>query len=192
MAVTGNRLVPVRGCVTIRTQKVESKRVRKTAMQYLWVGWLLLAVLFVVAEVFTTGFVLFWFGIGAALAMVVSLVGGGLGLQVGVFLLSSVVLTALSRTIFLKYLDPGSRTSGLKLGAGSLPGQVGTVVTASNGVRGESEIKVYGSVWRALPEDTDISFEEGQEVEVVRVDGTTLYVRPLQKTPEWRMDRTLN
>ncbi len=161
-------------------------------MQYLWVGWLLLAVLFVVAEIFTTGFVLLWFGVGAALAMVVSLVGGGLGLQVGVFLVSSVVLTALSRTIFLKYLDPSSRSVTPNVGARSLPGQVGTVVTASNGVRGESEIKVYGSIWRALPVEADISFEEGQEVEVVRVDGTTLYVRPIQKTPEWRMDRTLN
>lgn len=163
-------------------------------MQYLWVVWLLLAVLFVVAEIFTAGFVMFWFGIGAALAMVVSLIGGGLGLQVGVFLASSIILTALSRTLFLKYFDSADRSATIRVGSNSLPGQVGTVVTSSRGARGEGEIKVYGSVWRALPAESGEMFEEGQEVEVVRVDGTTLYVRAAERTPEWRRptDRTLN
>ena len=33
--------------------------------QYLWILWLVLGVFLVIAEIFTLGFVLLWFGIGA-------------------------------------------------------------------------------------------------------------------------------
>lgn len=149
--------------------------------------WTLLAVIFVVAEIFTSGFVLLWFGIGAALAALLALTGiGGIGLQVIVFLFSSILLTATSRTIFLKYLVSEHSSSSLNVGTKSLPGQIGVVVTPSTGVSQEGEIKVYGSIWKAFPVDDMGALEVGQEVEITRIEGNSLYVRQVQREPSWR------
>ncbi|MBI4748712.1 MAG: NfeD family protein [Acidobacteria bacterium] len=156
-------------------------------MEYLWVVWALLAVAFIVAEIFTTGFVLLWFGIGAILAALLALAGvGGLGLQTLVFLFTSIVLTAASRTIFLKYLVTDTDRSSLRVGTGSLPGQRGVVVTPSQGALREGEIKVYGSIWKAIPEEDIDLLQEGEEVEIARVDGNSLYVRKPRREPSWR------
>lgn len=162
-------------------------RERAIAMEHLWIVWLLAAVVFAVAEVFTSGFVLLWFGIGALCAMTLALTGiGGIGLQTGAFLLASTVLTALSRTLLLKYLPMSSSAQSVKLGGAALPGQIGVVITPSQGVRGAAEVKVYGSVWKAYPDGDAAHFEEGQEVEVTRVEGMDIYARPARREPSWR------
>jgi len=53
--------------------------------QLAWIFWLVLGVILIIAEVFTLGFVLFWFGIGAIAAALIGLVGGGFLLQFLVF-----------------------------------------------------------------------------------------------------------
>ncbi|MBX7218535.1 MAG: NfeD family protein [Blastocatellia bacterium] len=156
-------------------------------LNHLWVIWTVLAVVFVVAEVFTTGFVLLWFGIGAGLAALVAVTGlGGIGAQVAVFLIASILLTISSRTIFEKYLAPNKEVSDHQFGMKSLPGQIGMVVTASHGPRHEAEIKVYGSIWKAFPLDGREPLEEGQEVEIAQVDGNILYVRHARRELPWR------
>ena len=68
--------------------------------QIAWIPWLVLGVVLIVAEIFTLGFVLLWFGIGAIAAALVGVLGGGLFLQFLVFAITSISLTAMSRTIF--------------------------------------------------------------------------------------------
>ena len=47
--------------------------------QIAWILWLVLAVGLIIAEIFTLGFVLFWFGIGALAAAIVAFLGLGAG-----------------------------------------------------------------------------------------------------------------
>src|ERR1051325_7186852 len=94
--------------------------------------WLALGVALIIAEIFTLGFVLFWFGIGAVAAAIVGFLGGGRGIQFLVFAIVSVALTVMSRTIFAKYL-PLHEGEGIRTGVDALPGKVGTVTTASKG-----------------------------------------------------------
>ena len=70
-----------------------------------WILWLVLGVGLIIAEIFTLGFVLFWFGIGALAAAAVGFLGLGLGWQFGAFAFVSIMLTAMSRTIFARYLQ---------------------------------------------------------------------------------------
>ena len=42
---------------------------------WLWIFWLVLGAILIVAEVFTSGFVLLWFGIGALAAAFAGLIG---------------------------------------------------------------------------------------------------------------------
>jgi len=153
-----------------------------------WIFWLVLGVMLIIAEVFTLGFVLFWFGIGAIAAALAGFLGGGFLVQFLVFALVSIGLTVMSRTIFTRYL-PNAGEDAVKMGVDSLPGQVGTVTIASKGALKEGAVKVYGSTWTAFPIDGDTDLKEGEKVEVVSVKGSSIYVRPiLNELPEWRGD----
>jgi membrane protein implicated in regulation of membrane protease activity len=156
--------------------------------QFAWIFWLVLGVALIIAEVFTLGFVLFWFGIGAIAAAFVGLLGGGFLLQFLAFAIVSIALTAMSRTIFSKYLSHADEDA-VKMGIDSLPGQIGTVTTSSKGALKEGAVKVYGSTWTAFPEDGETELAEGEKVEVVSVKGSSIVVRRVRdELPEWRGD----
>lgn len=155
--------------------------------QIAWIVWIVLGVGLIVAEIFTLGFVLFWFGIGALAAALIGFLGFGFGAQFLVFCVVSVVLTLLSRTIFSKYYSHNDENA-YKSGIDALPGQVGTVISASRGALNSAEVKVYGSVWTAFSEDEDL-LKEGEKVEVVRVKGASIYVRRIGELPEWREEK---
>src|SRR5436305_417272 len=73
---------------------------------YLWIFWAILGAVLVVAEVFTTGFVLLWFGVGALAAGLAGLLGvHSIILQFLIFAIVSISLTAASRTIFVNYFS---------------------------------------------------------------------------------------
>ena len=152
-----------------------------------WILWVVLGVILIVAEIFTPGFVLLWFGVGAIIAALAALVGLGYPLQFLLFFIVSIALTAASRTIFTRYLVRGKEDGGgYKSGADSLPGQIGTVVTSSRGALSEGAVKVYGSTWTAYPAQGEDPLEAGDRVIVERVSGASIYVRRASLEPGWR------
>jgi membrane protein implicated in regulation of membrane protease activity len=154
--------------------------------QAAWIFWLILGVALIIAEVFTLGFVLLWFGIAAVAAAFVGLLGGGFLLQFLVFAIVSIALTAMSRTIFARYLSHRDEDT-VKMGMDSLPGQIGMVTVASRGALKEGAVKVYGSTWTAFPVDGETELKEGEKVEVVSVKGSSIYVRrAVNELPGWR------
>jgi inner membrane protein len=153
----------------------------------IWYIWLILAAIFIVAEMFTTGFVLLWFGIGALVAALLALTGlVGLPLQILTFLAVSVALTIASRTIFERFLLRGSPGRELKTGVDTLPGRIGVVVEASKGSMQEGAVRVFGSTWRAFPSHGEEPLKDGEQVQVERVEGATVYVRRVDSEPSWR------
>lgn len=162
------------------------RRRRNQVNQAEWILWLIFGIVLVVAEIFTLGFVLLWFGVGALAASLAALAGAGLVWQFIIFAVVSVGLTAMSRTIFAKYLSHGDENV-LKMGVDSLPGQIGTVSVPSRGALHEGAVRVYGSTWTAFPADGESELVEGEKVEVVSVKGSSIYVRRLTgELPEWR------
>ena len=156
--------------------------------QYAWLLWVILGVMLIVAEIFTMGFVLFWFGLGALAAAFAAMLGVGIPGQFGIFAIVSIGLTVMSRTIFAKYMWHQEEAE-MKMGVDSLPGQIGTVTIGSSGAMDEGAVRVYGSVWTAFPADEDVKLIEGEKVEVVSVKGSSIYVKPVKKElPEWRSD----
>lgn len=152
--------------------------------------WALLGVALIIAEIFTLGFVLFWFGLGAFVAALVGFLGFGFIWQFLAFALVSVSLTAMSRTIFSNYFSQ-SAESEIKMGVDSLPGQIGTVSSASKGALNEGAVKVFGSTWTAFPIDDEMPLIEGEKVEVVQIKGSSIYVRKVsaeKELPEWRKE----
>lgn len=142
----------------------------------------------IIAEIFTFGFVLFWFGIGALAAALAGWLGVPFGLQFLIFAGVSIVLTVMSRTIFAKYYAHDDKDA-LKMGIDALPGQIGTVTLSSKGALNEGAVKVYGSTWTAFPVDSSPPLVEGEKVEVVSVQGSSIYVQKIEdskKLPDWR------
>jgi len=151
----------------------------------LYLMWFALGVVLMVAEIFTLGFVLLWFGIGAIAAALVGLAGGGWVSQFITFAVVSIALTALSRTILQDYLPQNGEL--IKTGVESLPGRVGTVTEPSRGSLNEAAVKVFGTTWTAFPIDGETQLTQGEKVEVVEVRGSSIYVRRSpRELPGWR------
>ena len=98
---------------------------------FYWILWSVAGVILIIAEIFTLGFVLFWFGIAAFAAALAGYLGFGIVTQFLVFAVLSVLLTVLSRTIFDDYYP--HRDEENKMGIENLPGKVGTVSVNSKG-----------------------------------------------------------
>ena len=152
-----------------------------------WILWCVLGAVLIVAEVFTSGFVLLWFGIGALAAGLAAMVGiNSLALQFVIFALVSVGLTAASRTIFVNYFSREKTGDSLRTGVDSLPGKIGTVVSSSRGAMQEGAVKVFGSTWTAYPAAGESPLEAGERVRVESIEGSSIYVRRIDDTSDWR------
>jgi len=151
-------------------------------MNWTWILWVLLGAILIVAEVFSSGFVLLWFGIGALAAAFAGLIGiSNLGLQFLIFAGVSIALTAASRTIFINYFSREKTGDSLRTGADALPGKIGIVVSSSRGGLKEGAVKVLGSTWTAFPADGEEPLEAGERVRIERMEGASLWVSRVEE-----------
>jgi membrane protein implicated in regulation of membrane protease activity len=155
--------------------------------EWVWILWVVLGLILIVAEIFTSGFVLLWFGVGALAAGLAGLVGiDSLAIQFLIFIGVSIGLTAASRTIFLNYFSRERTGESLKSGVDALPGKIGTVVSSSRGALNEGAVKLLGSTWTAYPAIGEEPLEAGERVCVERVEGASIYVKRVDQLPGWR------
>ena len=155
--------------------------------EWLWILWTVLGAILIVAEIFTSGFVLLWFGVGAMAAALLAIIGiDSLALQFLTFAVVSSALTAASRTIFLKYFSREKTGQSLRSGVDALPGKIGTVVSSSRGALQEGAVKVFGSTWTAYPAPGEPPLEAGERVCVESIEGASIYVKRIGDERDWR------
>lgn len=155
--------------------------------EWYWVLWSILGAILLVAEIFTSGFVLLWFGIGALVAAFAGFIGiDSLAIQFLIFATISIALTAASRTIFLNYFSREKTGESLRSGVDALPGKIGTVVSSSKGALHEGAVKVFGSTWTAYPAPGEPPLEAGERVCVESIEGASIYVKRVDGEPDWR------
>lgn len=136
-----------------------------------WI-WLAVAVACGLIEAATAGLATIWFAIGALLSMIVGFMGGGIGLQVAVFLISSLALLIFTRPIAVKYLKVGTE----KTNADRLIGEIGLVTESIDNIEGRGRVKVLGQSWAAVAQD-DQHIPLDTEVEIVEINGVKLTVK---------------
>ncbi|MFK8910432.1 NfeD family protein [Streptomyces sp. YS-3] len=136
-----------------------------------WVGWLIAAAGLGIPLVLTA---MPEFGM-LAVGAVAAAVGAGLGLgtvaQVLVFVVVSVALIAVVRPIAARH---SAERPHLATGIDALRGRQAVVLERVDGSGGR--IKLAGEVWSARTLDGGQSFEPGQQVDVVEIDGATAIV----------------
>jgi membrane protein implicated in regulation of membrane protease activity len=138
----------------------------------IWWIWMAIAAFFIVAEMFTMGFFLLWFGIGAAVAGILALAGLGAGWQLGSFVVISAILFAVSRSFaekFTKKQPPG-------VGADRFVNKKGVVIEEIDNLKNTGRVRIGKEEWRA-DSLTDETIPIGKTVEVTSVDGTHLVVK---------------
>lgn len=138
----------------------------------MWQLWVILAGIFFIIEIATVGFLVFWFGIGAIIAMLVSLFVDNLIIQTTVFILSSTLLLFLTRPFVNKF----SSNDNVQTNAFSIIGKRGIVTKAIDPVSGQGQIKVGTEVWSAKSAN-EVKIEEGSEVEILEINGVKAVVK---------------
>ena len=139
--------------------------------------WLAAMVVFIAAEAMTVSLVSIWFAAGALGAIIVALVGGGLVLQVTVFLALAVALLLSLRSIVRKHFTPHVTKTNID----SVIGATGIVVTPVNNIAALGQVQINGMEWSARSsENTHIP--AGTMVRVDRVEGVKVFVTPVRET----------
>ena len=141
--------------------------------------WLVAMIVFVVAEASTVTLVSIWFAAGALAAIVVALTGGGVGLQVTVFLVTASVLLILLRSVVRKYIRPRM----VRTNVDAIVGTTGLVITPINNVAALGRVKLNGMEWSARSTDGS-HIPEGTLIRVDRVEGVKVFVSLAEQTAQ--------
>ncbi len=145
-------------------------------LKIIWIIWFVFAAIFIVGEILTAGFFLLWFGIGAAIAGVLAILGFNAGWQWGAFIVVSGILFAISRRFaerFTKKQPPG-------IGADRFIGEVGVVLEEIDNIKNTGRVRIEKEEWRADSATGEI-IKEGEKVKVVRMDGTHVVVKIIEE-----------
>ncbi len=145
-------------------------------LERLWLMWAVIAMAFIIGEVFTAGFFLMWFGIGAAAAAVMAFLGLGIAWQLGTFAVVSTVLFLSTRRLadrITKEQPPGT-------GADRLIGKTGMVLEEIDNFKNTGKVRIDKDEWRA-DSATDDTIPTGERIVVTGVEGVHLIVKVYSK-----------
>ena len=137
-----------------------------------WVFWLVFAAVLAAGEVATLGFFLGAVAVAALPAALVAALGGGLALQLLVFIIGSVASLAFIRPVARRHLHT---PPSISTGTAALIGARATVLQRVD-AGGGGRVKIGGEEWTARPYDEDDVYEEGARVEVLKIEGATALV----------------
>lgn len=133
---------------------------------------MILAGVFAIGEILSSGFFILWFAIGAAAAGLVALMGFGPGPQLVVFIVLSGGLFAYSRRFAERWSGPQQKG----VGASRFYGKKAYVLEEIDNTKGTGSVRLDREEWRASSV-SGVVIPVGGMVEVESVDGTRLIVK---------------
>ncbi|MDM4764006.1 NfeD family protein [Galbitalea sp. SE-J8] len=148
-------------------------------LDYLWIVWIALILIFGVVEIFTLDFTFLMLAVGSVGGLLTSLFGGPAWLQVIVAAVLTLALLFFVRPPLLRALRSGGDPTPSNVDA--LLGLVGSTSTAF--VDGAGQVKLTnGETWtaRLVPAASDSALVIGDRVRVVAIEGATAIVEPIE------------
>lgn len=142
----------------------------------MWQIWLIIAGICLIAEIFTAGFLIFWFSIGALITMIVSFFTTNIIIQTTVFIICSTILLFATKP-FVKRFSKDEDT--VKTNVYSIIGKTGIVTEEIDSLHSKGQIKVGGEVWSAIS-NIDVVIPKDSEVEILEVKGVKVVVSPIK------------
>ncbi|MCJ1694473.1 NfeD family protein [Rathayibacter caricis] len=149
-------------------------------LQYAWILWLALILIFVIVEMITLEFTFLMLAVGSVGGLLTGLVGVPFWVQVPVAAVLAVLLLLTVRPPLLRLLRRGGDPA--PIGADALLGLAGSVVIAGDG---PGQVKLAnGETWTArlspLVESRPLGL--GERVVVTAIDGATAVVVPAERS----------
>ncbi|MGI6721019.1 MAG: NfeD family protein [Anaerovoracaceae bacterium] len=154
-------------------------------MGVLWI-WIIVMFIGLIIEFSKNVMIAIWFSFGALAAVVASLFGLDLWLQVVVFLVASVVLLVLFRKPAKAWLDDKKSKAKKKVPKHF---KTGTVTQTIDSKAPSGKVKLGRNDWTAVSEDGEV-IEEGATVDIVEyrnsvlMDSVVLIVKRHEETEE--------
>ena len=142
----------------------------------IWWIWMGLAAILLTAEIFTAGFFLLWFSIGAAGAGILALLGVNRPAQFIVFILASGILFVFGR----RFAERVTEKQPPGIGADRFIDKEGVVLEKIDNTTNAGSVRIDRDEWRAISESGEV-IPENSQVRVIRIDGTRAVVKIVEK-----------
>ncbi len=139
-------------------------------MVWVWVAVMALAAF---VEAATPMLVSIWFSVGALVAMLAAYFGASITVQLLLFVFVSIAALVGLRPLAKRFIDPHI----VPTNADRLLGGEAQVTETIDNERSAGAVYIDGKTWTARSEDGNI-IPAGEQVEVVRMEGVKLFVRP--------------
>ena len=136
--------------------------------------WLVLMVVFLIAEASTVAMVSLWFAAGSLVALIAALLGAPLWLQITLFLAVSAVLLASLRTVIRKHFTPNLT----KTNVDAVIGSRGYVTADIDNISATGTVKLGAMEWTARSASGEI-IKAGTLVKVEKIEGVKAFVVPV-------------
>ncbi len=137
--------------------------------------WLILLVVFFIAEAATVTLVSLWFAAGSLGALITSMLGGPLWLQVAVFLALSLLCIGLLRPITRKHFSPRIVPTNID----ALVGRECFVTEDIDNLAPSGQVKLGSMPWTARS-STGEAIPTGTQVKVDKIEGVKAFVSPIR------------
>lgn len=147
------------------------------------VVWLILFIALAGVEGLTAGLISIWFCLGSLVALFAAWLGAALIVQIGLFVVVSVLSMAVIRPLARKYWQP--RTE--KTNADRILEHQGVVLETIDNLQASGQIKVGGGVWTARSAGGEV-IPQGTLVRVLRIEGVKAIVEALPQGQEKEED----
>ena len=135
--------------------------------------WLVLLILFLVAEGATAAITTIWFAFGALTALLAAVFGAQIWVQTTLFTVVSVALLLALRPLLKKYITPKKVATNID----AVIGSQGIVLETIDNLAGTGKVKLGGMEWTARSENGEI-IEEKNVICVKKIEGVKVYVSP--------------
>lgn len=136
------------------------------------VFWAAVLVAAVIIEAATVGLATIWFAVGALAALIAAAFSANIGVQIGIFIVVSLLLLIFTRPI-LKKLFP------VRFQATNFDRCIGKTAVAEeeiDNIAGTGCIKIDGVFWTARCEDSTKTVKKGELVRIVKIEGVKAFV----------------
>lgn len=141
--------------------------------------WLVLMIVFLIAEAVTVTMVSLWFAAGSLAAMIAAILGGPVWLQVILAVAVSAVLLACLRPMVRKNFTPRIKATNVD----AVIGTQGYVTAAIDNIAATGQVKLGGMEWTARSVSGS-PIPAGTLVKVEKIEGVKAFVAPVEEKVE--------
>lgn len=135
--------------------------------------WLVLLIILLVVEILTVGLTCIWAAGGALVAMLFSLLGVSVGLQIVAFLLVTALLLYFTRPFAVKFINAKREATNYE----RVIGRTVQIAERVSNLEQTGMAVVSGQEWTVRAEQENEIFEVGELAQVTNISGVKLIVK---------------